>query len=296
MLELSDKIYTIGELNKILMESTYGYKPKIDPKVIKDDAQNNVKAVKDIMKETGAMEDKATTKQRDTNPENISDGNKTTLDNNFAYEPSKEYKERVKAQVHGFPSKENEDNSDMDESTDVEGNKEFYDERETLSKEQNDKETDERHAGLKAHNLPKENYKDKTIYKNESKKMKKLHFKNTKFLSEAQILKKVPDDYKTDGNRFIMEDCENNSFLVECKVDDTFHFAQMTVKRIPTKKQIEEEFDRMMQLASYNSKDYFKDTTNESRKEEEDNLSLMIEQVRKLEKENEGKKPAKKNK
>lgn len=292
MIELSDKIYTIGELNKILKESTYGYKPKIDSKVIKDDAQNNVKAVKDIMKETGAMEDKATKKQRNTNPENIPDGNKTTLDNDFAYEPSKEYKERVKAQVHGFPSKENEENNDMDESADVEGNKEFYDERKKISKEQNSKEANERHAGLKANNLPKENYKDKTIY-NENKKMKKLHFKNTKFLSEAQILKKVPDDYKTDGNRFIMEDCENNSYLVECKVDDRFNFAQMSVKKILSKKQISEAFDKMMRLADYNSSDYFKDTTCESRKAEEENLSLLIEQVRKMEKENEGKKPNK---
>lgn len=294
MLELSDKIYTIGELNKILKESTYGYRPKIDPKVIKDDAQNSVKAVKDIMKETGAMEDKATKKDRKTNPENIPDGNKTTLDYNFEYEPSKEYKERVKAQVHGFPSKANEDNSDVDESVDVDGNKEFYDEREKQSKEQNSKETEERHAGLKAHNLPKENYKDKTIYKNESKKMKKLHFKNTKFLSESQILKKVPDDYKTDGNRFIMEDCENNEYLIECKVDERFNFAQMTVKKIPSKQQISEAFDRMMQLANYKSSDYFQNMTCEDKKREEKDFSMLIEHVRKMEEEKETKKPIKK--
>lgn len=105
---LSEGVYTISELQRILAESANESKPKIDQKVIRDDAQNNAKAVKDIMKETGAMEDKATNEKRDTPPENLYDTNKTTLDVNFAYVPSKEYKDRVKSQVHGFASKEHE--------------------------------------------------------------------------------------------------------------------------------------------------------------------------------------------
>lgn len=50
---LSEGVYTISELQRILAESANESKPKIDPKVIRDDAQNNAKAVKDIMKETG---------------------------------------------------------------------------------------------------------------------------------------------------------------------------------------------------------------------------------------------------
>ena len=99
---LSEGVYTISELQRILAESANESKPKIDPKVIRDDAQNNAKAVKDIMKETGAMEDKATNEKRDTPPENLYDTNKSTLVVNFAYVPSKEYNDRVKSQVHGF--------------------------------------------------------------------------------------------------------------------------------------------------------------------------------------------------
>lgn len=282
---LSEGIYTFSELKRILEESTSEYKPKIGSKVIRDDAQNNVKAVKDIMKETGVIEDKVEDTKRDTNPENIYDTNKTTLDVNFAYEPSKDYKERVKAQVHGYASKEHEKNSDTDESVDVSGNEKFYDEQEKKSKEQNKKETDERHAGLKSHNLDKENFKDKTIYANESKKMKKLHFKNTVFLSESQVIKKVPDDYKTDGNRFIMEDKNNNQYLVECKVDDNLvGFTQLTVTKKDTKEQVAEQIKRMQQLFEYKSSDYFKDTTKESRLNEDKNLSELINKVKELEK------------
>lgn len=282
---LSEGIYTFSELKRILEESTSEYKPKIGSKVIRDDAQNNVKAVKDIMKETGVIEDKVEDTKRDTNPENIYDTNKTTLDVNFAYEPSKDYKERVKAQVHGYASKEHEKNSDTDESVDVSGNEKFYDEQEKKSKEQNKKETDERHAGLKSHNLDKENFKDKTIYTNESKKMKKLHFKNTVFLSESQVIKKVPDDYKTDGNRFIMEDKNNNQYLVECKVDDNLvGFTQLTVTKKDTKEQVAEQIKRMQQLFEYKSSDYFKDTTKESRLNEDKNLSELINKVKELEK------------
>lgn len=282
---LSEGIYTFSELKRILEESTSEYKPKIGSKVIRDDAQNNVKAVKDIMKETGVIEDKVEDTKRDTNPENIYDTNKTTLDVNFAYEPSKDYKERVKAQVHGYASKEHEKNSDTDESVDVSGNEKFYDEQEKKSKEQNKKETDERHAGLKSHNLDKENFKDKTIYTNESKKMKKLHFKNTVFLSESQVIKKVPDDYKTDGNCFIMEDKNNNQYLVECKVDDNLvGFTQLTVTKKDTKEQVVEQIKRMQQLFEYKSSDYFKDATKESRLNEDKNLSELINKVKELEK------------
>lgn len=282
---LSERVYTISELKRILLESANESKPHIDPKVIKDDKQNNVKAVKDIMKETGAMEDKAVKEKRKTTPENLYDTNKTTLDVNFAYAPSKEYKERVKSQVNGFASKEHENNSDVNDSVDVSGNKEFFDEREKISKYKNDKETENRHAGLKSHNKDKENFKDNTIYKNESKKMKKLHFKNTVFLSEAQIIKKVPDDYKFDGSRFIMEDKNNNEYLIECKVDDNLKaFTQIKVTKRDTKEQIEEQIKRMQQLYDYKSSDYFKDTTCESRSYETKELSKLINEVKDMQK------------
>ena len=106
---LEAKKYTVGELKRILSESSE-FDAKVGKNVWKDNSQNNVKAVNDILKQTKDFND-VDKEERNTNPENIVDYNKTTLDVDFAYEPSKEYKDRVMAQVEGFPSVENKKNT-----------------------------------------------------------------------------------------------------------------------------------------------------------------------------------------
>ena len=125
---LEAKKYTFGELMEVLKESSDRNTTVVGKNVWKDNSQNNVKAVKDIMKQTEEYND-VDTKKRDTNPENIKDLNKSTLDVKFSYEPSKEYKKRVKSQVHGFPSVQNEKESKIEtenKSLDFEGNKTIW--------------------------------------------------------------------------------------------------------------------------------------------------------------------------
>lgn len=245
-----EKKYTISELKNALNEERSEFKPKIGGGVIRTDAKNNTKAVKDIMKETGAKEDNM---KRETNPENIYDTNKTTIDVNFDYAPSKEYKEKVEAQINGFPSKKNEENNKNNKDIDNKSNKEFYKERKKISSEQNKKMEDLRHSGISSHNLPKDNFKSNTIFKNESKKMKKLHFKNTIFLSEEQVIKKIPDDYKTDGNRFIMEDKNGAKYIIECKVDDNLNFTKINASKYISPEDLKNEVKHAMHLSEYNS-------------------------------------------
>ena len=193
------KRYTFSELNNILMESHNEFNPRIGDKVENEDKKNNEKAVDDIMKQSKEFDGGITDKKKNTNKEDVQDFNKTTLDVNFASEPDDAYKERVKAQVHGFPSVENEKNSKIKEenkSLDFDGNADFYDTQKKKSEKVNAMQTDIRHAGLKARELPKENFENDTLFK-ENKAMKRLHFKNTVFLSEAQMLKKVPEEFKT---------------------------------------------------------------------------------------------------
>ena len=141
---LTEGLYKFSELSRLIQESNE-FKPVIGKNVIKDDAKNNVEAVDDIMKDTGKMKGESVEESKKTNPEDAKDYNKTTLDVNFTTKPSKEYEERVKAQVHGFPSKDNEENSKIEkenESLDFEGNKEFYKNQSEKHKEVSDKETD----------------------------------------------------------------------------------------------------------------------------------------------------------
>lgn len=250
------KVYTLSEFCKVLKESQE-FKARKGKNVESEDKKNNEKAVNDILKQGKKFEGGLSDKKKKENPRDITDYNKTTLDNDFAYEPSKEYKDRVKAQVHGFPSAENEKNSKIEEendSLDFEGNKDFYKQNaEKRKKVANARQTD-KHAGLKSHNLPKETFKDNTLYTNESRKMKRLNFSKTVFLNEAEMIKKIPDDMKIDGNKFYMKDAVGNEYLVECVKDKAINdIIHTKVVDYRNKEKIDETFKRMKELYGFKS-------------------------------------------
>ena len=250
------KVYTLSEFCKVLKESQE-FKARKGKNVESEDKKNNEKAVNDILKQGKKFDGGLSDKKKKENPRDITDYNKTTLDNDFAYEPSKEYKDRVKAQVHGFPSAENEKNSKIEEendSLDFEGNKDFYEQNAEKRKKVADARQTDKHAGLKSHNLPKETFKDNTLYTNESRKMKRLNFSKTVFLNEAEMMKKIPDDMKIDGNKFYMKDAVGNEYLVECVKDKVVNDIIYTkVVDYKNKEKIDETFKRMKELYGYKS-------------------------------------------
>ena len=250
------KVYTLSEFCRVLKESQE-FKARKGKNVEREDKENNEKAVNDILKQGKKFDGGLSDGKKKENPRDITDYNKTTLDNDFAYEPSKEYKDRVKAQVHGFPSVANEKNSKIKEendSLDFEGNEDFYEQNAEKRKEVADARQTDKHAGLRSHNLPKETFKDNTLYTNESKKMKRLNFSKTVFLNESEMMKKIPDDIKIDGNKFYMKDAVGNEYLVECVKDkaiqDLIHTKVIDYKN---KEKINETFKRMKELYGYKS-------------------------------------------
>lgn len=281
---LEARKYTLGELMKVMLKESSEQKPVVGKNVWKDNSQNNVKAVEDIMKQTKEYDD-VKEEKRSSNPENITDYNKTTLDVNFSYEPSKDYKERIKAQVQGFPSVENKKISEIEknDSLDFEGNDEFYKNNKKKQTEVSDVKIDTKHAGLKSHNLPKENFKDKTIFTNENKKMKRLQY-NKAFLSEEHVLKKVPDDYKVDGNRFMMKDVNGVEYIVECTKDKTVDYVYTKVVQVINRNAVNEQLERIKQLTNYSSGKYFAQSTSESRKKEDNMVSESLKKVKELSK------------
>lgn len=281
---LEARKYTLGELMKVMLKESSEQKPVVGKNVWRDNSQNNVKAVEDIMKQTKEYDD-VKEEKRSSNPENITDYNKTTLDVNFSYEPSKDYKERVKAQVQGFPSVENKKISEIEknDSLDFEGNDEFYKNNKKKQTEVSDVKIDTKHAGLKSHNLPKENFKDKTIFTNENKKMKRLQY-NKAFLSEEHVLKKVPDDYKVDGNRFMMKDVNGVEYIVECTKDKTVDYVYTKVVQVINRNAVNEQLERIKQLTNYSSGKYFAQSTSESRKKEDNMVSESLKKVKELSK------------
>ena len=261
MLE-KNKVYTLSEFCKVLKESQEFKAKKGSEKIDSENNKNNGKAVNDILNQTKKYDGGLSDKGKKENYRDTDDFNKTTLDVDFAYEPSKEYKNRVKSQVHGFFSTDNEKNSKIKEENkglDFEGNKKFLKDREEISNNLSQRRYDLKKAGLATREQAKnkdfdKELKDKTIFTNEGKKMKRLHFNKTVFLNESEMLKKVPDDMKIDGNRFYMKDSVGNEYLVECKRDKVVKdYIHTNVIDFRNNKLLKEELNKMKQLAGYKS-------------------------------------------
>lgn len=250
-----EEYYTIGELLQINEESARNeFKPKFGNGAERN-SNNNDKAVKEIIKNASELDKDAQREDKPVKPKvEFPDYNKTTLDVNFEYEPDDAWKERVKAQVEGYPSVQNKEKNGYDQSLGFDGNENFYKARKEMSKDRNDLDTIERESGLKARIKKDEiDYSNKTPF-NEAKQIKRLKFKNTIFLSESHLLSKVPEDYRIDENRFYMQDKTGTDYLIECKADP-FGYVHMEVVNKFNKQVINEELEKMKKLAGYRYSD-----------------------------------------
>lgn len=261
MLE-KNKVYNLSEFCRVLRESQE-FKAKKGGDVESENKKNNGKAVNDILKQSkdydGGIQD--ITKRED--PRDTDDFNKTTLDVDFDFEPNKAYKDKVKAEVEGKFSAKNAKDTKIEkenEGLDFEGNKEFYKTRQEIAKKRGDRRYALKTSGLQSRELAKDKdfdkeFKDKTLFaQNESKKMKRLHFSKTVFLNEEQMLNKIPDDMKTDGNKFYMKDSVGNEYLIECVRDKVLNDVIHTnVVDYRNKEKMNEMFNRMKELYGYKS-------------------------------------------
>lgn len=252
-----NKVYTLSEFCKVLKESQE-FKAKKGEKVESEDKKNNEKAVNDILKQSKEFDGGIQNNPKREDPRDAVDFNKTTIEVDFDNEPNKAYKERVKAQVHGFPSAENEKNTKIEKENKglgFDGNKDFYKEREEVSKTRSERKHDLKTSGLQSKELAKnkdfdEEFKDKTVFEN--KKMKRLHFGKTVFLNESEMMKKIPDDMKIAGNKFYMKDSVGNEYLVECVQDKAIkEIIHTKVVDYRNKEKLVETFNRMKELYGY---------------------------------------------
>ena len=267
--------YTISELRNALKESSSEFKPKLGDGVESGNKTNNRKAVKDIQNSVSEYDGgiKVVNRQFDK----PADKNKTTIDVKFnEVQPGKEWEDRVEANVHGFPSVENEKNSEAkkNESLDYEGNKEFYDWRKKLQDDRTEEDNWKETAGIAG------NKKRPEIFENKQT-LKRLKFKRSIFENEQKAIAKVPEEYKTDGNRFIMMDAQGTEYLMECTIDKEFGYVKVEAKKRLNEAKSDDELNRMRSLYGYKSSDYF--TSTDKSRENVNALHESIESVRKLE-------------
>ena len=246
--------YTISELRQAIKESAQEFKPKFGDGVEDGDKKNNSQAVKDIQKNVSDYDGGVKVVKRKF--DKPADRNKTTIDVNFnEVKPGKEWEDRVEAQVKGFPSVENEKNSDAKEnkSLDYEGNEEFYKWRKGL---QDDREQETNWKQTKG--IAGNTKRDELMEQKQPETLKRLKFKRTIFENAQKAIEKVPEEYKVDGNCFIMMDAQGTEYLLECKIDKDFGFAKIEVKSRLNESKADAELERMRSLYGYKSSDFFK--------------------------------------
>ena len=257
-----EEYYTISELLQLNEKDS---RNEFDPKFgigAERNSNANEKAVNKILKDTQKYND-AARKEFDRKTPNVKfeDYNKTTMDVRFEYDPGDEYRERVKKLA--TTGLEN----DKAECYSTEGNEKFYNDRKEMSKARSDRDFKENIKGVVGRNNDdhdnSDKYKNPTPFVNENQVKKRLKFKNSVFLSEAQVLAHVPDDYKTDNNRFYMQDMTGTDYLVECR-EDQLGCMHVEINGKQNRRQINEELDKIKRLSGYNPSDNKSKSVNRS--------------------------------
>ena len=255
-------------------ETKQEFEPVFGKNVPKDNKKINDDAYKEIKKEAGAYDGGLGAERK--KGESITTANNRGMSDLDYDSISKPFKDKVKSQLKGYPSAEAEKMHKNDEF----GNA-YYDSN-NLSKDiaNHAKEAKKEKDRSKTDGLVSSKYKDETEKNSdtmfESKKITKLQFKHTQFLSEGHMLSKVPDELKVEGKRFIMKDTADNEYLVEWTA------KKPNVTKKINKTQVNEEMNRIKALYGYKSKDYFTTTNSQSRMNENKEFSDMINKARKL--------------
>ena len=272
-----ERKYNVGDLRRIIkerVETKQEFEPVFGKNVPKDNKKINDDAYKEIKKEAGAYDGGLGSEQK--KGESVTTANNRGMSDLRYDSISKPFKDKVKSQLKGYPSAE----AEKQHKNDAFGNA-YYDSN-NVSKDIADhaKEAKKESDKSKTDGLTSSKYKNEIEKSSESmfesKKITKLQFKHTQFLSEGHMLSKVPDELKVEGKKFIMKDTADNEYLVEWTA------KKPNVTKRLNKTQVNEEMNRIKSLYGYKSKDYFTTTNSQSRMNENKEFSDMINKARKL--------------
>lgn len=268
--------YRVGDLRSMIKESSKEFKPVMGLNVDIENKRNNEKSYKDSEKRAKNYDD-GLKPQKKSDIFDRKDPNKMMLDLNPSNEPSKEYREKVKAQLKGYTSKAEEDNdiekaADFDEDSRLEKNfTSARDYKEKINKQR-------QKGGLVARTLPDEAFDKNHLYEN---KFKKLYFKHTHFLNEEQMLSRIPEEYKKDGQNIIMLDKGGNEYIVECVYSKKSKNIETNIVSYSNKKKLDEQKKRMAELMTYSSKDVFGKASNAEKINENNGFMNLMDNARK---------------
>ena len=260
------RTYSVSEMRRAIKESTDNLKKDYKPVKFNDsNKQINDKAYKDAYKQVGEFDYNLGEKtNKITNyPQNYR-GMETLHPQNM----SKEMQDRFNAQAEGYVDaeyKKNHKNEPLGNGTYNDGSiSKAFAKRSAAEKKNHDKAVEIGLTGSKS-GAEKD---DDNMFK--EGKTYKLTFKRTAFLTEAQMLSKVPDSLKVEGKKFIMRDKNNTEYLVEWHEEP----------KVLNKTQINEQRNRIKELFNYKSN--VVKSSNDSRIAENKSFDSVLSKARKL--------------
>jgi hypothetical protein len=106
------------------------------------------------------------------------------------------------------------------------------------------------HTGLQARMMDKDKFKKNTML--ESKPgAKRLRFKHTKFMNESQVLTRIPEQYKVDGQVIYMCDKADNEYIVECVRSERSGIIETNIVSYSNKTAMNEQMNRIQELMGF---------------------------------------------
>ena len=238
----------VGELRRIIEESSSEFKAKLGPNVEADNKKNNDKSYEDSEKRAKDYDGGLKEKKAEELPAK-EDINRTTLGANPRIEPDQSYKDRVEAQALGYTSKLEMENG-IEKAANFEGNKRIYKQLKDSEDAINQAKADLAHSGLQARMLDKKDFERNTVYESVPK-AKRLTFKHTKFMNENQVLTRIPEQYKVPGQVIYMCDKAGNEFIVECVRSEKTGIVESNIVSYGNKTAMNEQVDRIQELMGF---------------------------------------------
>lgn len=271
---MSVRQYSVRELRRVIAESSSEFKPVMGRNVEKDNKKINVKAYQEIENETRNY-DGGEGKESKKTLNVPKDDNRGMTDLRYDTPLSAKKKADMKAQLKGYTSAQAEKNHKDDpygnaDFTDIKGFDEkaaSFNRGKALAKQMshsNGKVELDDYESLTDNMFDKEKKQ-----KNESK-MYRLKFKNTVFMTESQMLSRVPDDFKVEGKKFSMRDKNDTEYIIEWADEP----------KITNVTKINEQMNRINELFNYKRGE--SNTSCQGRLNENKKVEDMLNKARQL--------------
>lgn len=272
--------YDVGELRRIVKESLEATRQEFKPKVYGSDETKKIndKAYASMKKQAEDYNGGITNKGRKKDSSELSAGNGKGMEALRYDSMNDQFKERVKSQIHGYTSKANEDSHKKGDlgNASTDENEEIYKQMEKNAEAAKQGKVDASAIGLTGREIPRKEYEKNTDTMYESKRIKRLSFKNTRFMNEEHVKARIPDDLKVEGKRFIMRDSDNTEYLVEWHGDNT------TVSKKLNMNIVNEQVERIKSLWNYKPCEHESHTDNRLRMNENNEFTSVLDKARGL--------------